>query len=297
MPARNPRVPRPAKRAGRHIPYLFIAPFLVIFLAFSVYPMGFALQLSFTNWHGAGALRFTGLANYRYLLTSPDFWGALGNSGLLWLLVVPVQVIVALAIAVVLTGSRFKGLFSAALIAPFVTPLVAMAQVWIILFDTDFGAVNHALAAVGLPHVGWLTTVAWARPTVASLVLWRTTGYAVVLLMAGLQSIPPQVYEAAKLDGASEWRQFWQITLPLAMRTVSFMVVIGTLTVFQLFAEPYVLTRGAPFNSTRTAGLYLYNHITNSDLGMGAANSFLLVLMVFALSIASIRLLRPREDR
>jgi len=290
----------PARRRRRRrvplAPYLFIAPFLAIFIGFSVYPMGFALRLSFTNWRGAGALEVTGLANYRYLLTSPDFWGSLANSAVLWLLVVPVQVVLALALAVALMKARFRGVFIATLIAPFVTPLVAMAQVWIILFDQDFGAVNQALGMAGLPAVGWLTTTTWAKPTLALLVLWRTTGYAVILLLAGLQGIEPQVYEAARIDGANAWQQFWRITLPLMMRSVSFYVVIGTLTVFQLFAEPYVVTDGGPFNSTRTAGLYLYDHITNSDLGLGAANSFLLVVMVFALSLASIRLLRARED-
>jgi ABC-type sugar transport system permease subunit len=291
--------PAPARRRRRvsAAPYLFIAPFLVIFAGFSVYPIGFALQLSFTNWHGAGVLKFSGLANYRYLLTSPDFWGSMGNSGMLWLMVVPVQVLLALVIATALSRARLRGLFSASLIAPFVTPLVAMAQVWIILFDRDFGAVNHGLTAVGLPAVGWLTTAGWARVTVALLVLWRTTGYAVILLMAGLTAIPGQVYEAARLDGAGAWTQFWRITVPLVTRTLSFVVVIGTLTVFQLFAEPFVLTGGGPFNATRTAGLYLYKHITNSDLGLGAANSLLLVVMVFALSLASIRLLRSREER
>lgn len=306
----EPRRPRPARpsisparRRGRSsrrsplIPYLFVLPFLLIFLGFSVYPMVFALQLSVTNWHGAGVLRVVGLANYRFLLTSPDFWGSLGNSGVMWLMVVPAQVLLALVIAVVLNRSRLRGLFSATLIAPFVTPLVAMAQVWIILFDTGFGAVNHVLTAVGLPAVGWLTTAVWAKPTVAMLVLWRTTGYAVILLLAGLQGIPTDVYEAARVDGASAWRQFWSITVPLMMRSVSFIVVIGTLTVFQLFAEPYVLTGGGPFNATQTAGLYLYKHITNSDLGLGAADSFLLVIMVLGLSVAAIRMLRPREDR
>lgn len=290
----------PAAARRRRVPlapYLFILPFLVIFLGFSVYPMGFALRLSFTNWRGAGALEVTGLANYTYLLTSPDFWSSLGNSAVLWVLIVPGQVVLALALAVALSKARFRGLFTATLVAPFVTPLVAMAQVWIILFDRDFGAVNQAFAVIGLPEVGWLTTTTWAKPTLALLVLWRTTGYAVILLLAGLQGIPPQVYEAARIDGAGAWQQFWRITLPLSMRSVSFYVVIGTLTVFQLFAEPWVVTDGGPFNSTRTAGLYLYDHITNSDLGLGAANSFLLVIMVFALSLASIRLLRSREDR
>ncbi|NUR73863.1 MAG: sugar ABC transporter permease [Hamadaea sp.] len=277
-------------------PYLFVLPFLAIFVGFALYPMGFALRLSFTNWRGAGLLESVGLANYRYLLTSEDFWGSLGVSAVLWLLVVPLQVVLALAIAVALNRARLRGLFIGALVAPFVTPLVAMSQVWIVLFDKDFGAVNSALTAAGLPAVGWLTDPTWAKPTLALLVLWRTTGYAVVLLLAGLQSIPPEVYEAARLDGAGAWTQFWRVTLPLAMRTISFYVVIATLTVFQLFAEPYVVTDGGPFNSTRTAGLYLYGHITNSDLGLGAANSFLLVILVFGLSLASIRILRPRED-
>jgi ABC-type sugar transport system permease subunit len=220
----------------------------------------------------------------------------MGNSAMLWLLTVPAEVIIALAIAVALSKSRLKALFSATLIAPFVTPLIAMAQVWIVLFDQNFGAVNKALDLIGLPGLGWLTTTMWAKPTLAMLVLWRTTGFAVILLLAGLQSIPPEVYEAAQLDGARAWQQFWRITLPLAMRSVTFIVVIATLTVFQLFAEPYVVTRGGPFNSTRTAGLYLYSHITNLDLGLGAANSFLLLIMVFAISLAAVRLLRAREE-
>src|SRR5690606_24520221 len=119
----------------------------------------------------------------------------------LWLLVIPGQVILALAVAVALNKARLRNLFIAALVAPFVTPLVAMAQVWIVLFDRDFGAVNLGLRDLGLPAVGWLTDPALAKPTLALLVLWRTTGYAVILLLAGLQSIPGQVYEAARLDG------------------------------------------------------------------------------------------------
>lgn len=277
-------------------PYLFVLPFLLIFAAFSVYPIAFALQLSFTNWRGAGDLRVIGLANYTYLLASSDFWDSMRNSAVLWVLVVPLQIIVALAIAVALSRSRLQGFFSATLIAPFVTPLVAMAQVWVVLFDQNFGAVNSTLVHAGLPMVGWLTTETWAKPTLALLVLWRTTGFAVILLLAGLQSISPEVYEAAQLDGARAWDQFWRITLPLATRSVSFVVVIATLTVFQLFAEPFVVTQGGPFNSTRTAGLYLYQHIANLDLGLGAANSFLLLVMVFAISLVAVRSLRSREE-
>jgi len=114
-------------------------------------------------------------------------------------------------------------------------------------------------------------------------------------MLAGLQGISESVYEAARIDGAGAWRQFWSVTVPLMRRTLSFFVVIETLAVFQTFAEPYVLTQGGPFGSTTTAGYYLYNHITNSDLGTGAANSFLLVILVLAMSSVSVLLLRAKD--
>ncbi|WP_030178108.1 carbohydrate ABC transporter permease [Streptomyces sp. NRRL S-813] len=279
-------------------PYVFVAPFYVVFAAFGLYPLVYALQLSFTDWKGAGEARFIGLDNYTYLLTSEEFWSSLGNSAVMWLLIVPVQIVGGLAAAVLLANARLRlrGMFRVAFIAPFVTPLVAMAQVWIVAFDKDYGLVNHLLGLVGLPHVDWLASTAWAKPTLALLFLWKTTGFAIIILLAGLQAVPADVYEAAALDGASRQRQFWSLTLPLVRRSIAFLVVVQTLAVFQMFAEPFVVTKGGPYGSTTTGGLYLYNHITASDLGTGAANSFLLVLLVFALSLLSVRLLRSRDE-
>jgi ABC-type sugar transport system permease subunit len=290
LPRRKRRVPLP--------PYLMILPFFVVFLAFGAYPLFYALRLSFTNWQGAGEARWIGFSNYTYLLTNHDFWAALGNSAVMWLLVVPVQTFGAIAIAGVISRStlRGKGLFRTGIILPFVTPLIAMAQVWLLLFDTDFGVVNAVLGHLGLPSVGWLTTTAWAKPTIALLVLWKTTGFAIIIMLASIQSIPDELYEAAALDGAGSWRQFWGITVPLLRRTIAFYIVLATLGISQMFAEPYVMTKGGPYNSTVTSGLYLYNHIANSDLGTGAANSFLLVLLVFVISLVSVRLLRSKED-
>ncbi|MHC3470770.1 carbohydrate ABC transporter permease [Streptomyces sp. 7R007] len=291
----------PPSRTRRRLfltPYLFVAPFYVVFAAFGLYPLVFAFQLSFTDWKGAGAAHFIGLGNYSYLLTSPEFWSSLGNSAVMWLLIVPVQIVGGLAAAVLLANARLKGrgIFRVVFIAPFVTPLVAMAQVWIVVFDTDYGLVNALLNLVGLPDVAWLTSTAWAKPTLALLFLWKTTGFAIIILLAGLQAVPPDVYEAAALDGASRRRQFWSLTLPLVRRSIAFLVVVQTLAVFQMFAEPFVVTQGGPYGSTTTGGLFLYNHITSSDLGTGAANSFLLVLLVFALSLLSVRLLRSRDE-
>lgn len=294
--------PRRRRLSGARVrrlsaPYVFVLPFIAIFLAFSVYPLIYTFRLSFTNWRGSGAAEWVGLGNYTYLLTSPQFWSSIGNSAVLWLLIVPIQLVIGVVIAVLLNSAtlKFRGMYRIAYIVPFVTPLVAIAQIWIVLFDQGYGAVNAVLGLFGLPEVGWLTTTMWAKPTLALLFLWKTTGFIVIILLSGLQSIDGSIYEAAAIDGASRPRQLWSITVPLLRRTIMFCVVLQTLAVFQMFAEPYVMTQGGPYNSTTTAGYYLYNHITRADLGTGAANSFLLVILVLALSLGFVRLLRAKD--
>lgn len=289
--------PRRSSLRRRGAPYLFIAPFIVIFAAFSVYPLTFALRLSFTDWRGTGSASWVGFDNYTYLLTSPAFWNSLANSGILWLLIIPAQVVIGLLAAVLLNNAKLKlrGFYRTAFIVPFVTPLVAIAQIWIVAFDQNYGPVNDLLNLVGLPDIGWLTTSEWAKPTVALLFLWKTTGFAIIILLSGLQSIDGTVYEAAALDGATRIRQLWSITVPLLRRTLMFLVVLQTLAVFQMFTEPFVVTKGGPYTSTTTAGLYLYTHITRADLGTGAANSFLLVIVVMLLSLVFVRLLRAKD--
>jgi len=287
-----------AARARRKLaPYLFVLPFVAVFIAFSVYPLIFTARLSFTNWRGTGAAEWVGWDNYTYLLTSPGFWNSLANSGALWLLIIPVQLVIALIAAVLLDNAklRLRGFYRVAFIVPFVTPLVAVAQIWVVVFDTNYGAVNGLLGLVGLPDVGWLSTSEWAKPTLALLFLWKTTGFIIIILLSGLQSIDSAVYEAASLDGSTRLRTLWSITVPLLRRTLMFAVILQTLAVFQMFAEPFVVTQGGPYNSTTTAGYYLYNHITRADLGTGAANSFLLVIIVMALSLVFVRLLRAKD--
>lgn len=286
-----------AKVKRQAAPYVFVAPFVAIFLAFSVYPLFFTARLSFTNWRGTGAAEWVGWGNYTYLLTSPAFWNSLANSGVLWLLIVPIQVVLAVVVAVLLNSAklRMRGMYRVAFIVPFVTPLVAVAQIWVVLFDQQYGAVNAVFGVFGLPEVGWLTTSVWAKPTLALLFLWKTSGFIIIILLSGLQSIDNSLYEAAELDGASRLRQLWSITVPLLRRTIMFAVVLQTLAVFQMFAEPFVVTQGGPYNSTTTAGYYLYNHITRADLGTGAANSFLLVILVMVLSLFFVRLLKAKD--
>jgi multiple sugar transport system permease protein/lactose/L-arabinose transport system permease protein len=278
-------------------PYLFVLPFIAIFAAFSVYPMVFTLRLSFTGWRGSGAAEWVGWGNYTYLLANEEFWNSMANSAVMWVLIVPVQIVLGTLVAVLLDNAkvRLRGFYRVAFLVPFVTPLVAVAQIWVVVFDQDYGAVNSLLNLLGLPDVAWLTTSLWAKPTLALLFLWKTTGFIVIILLSGLQSIDDSVYEAADLDGASRARQLWSITVPLMRRSLMFAVVLQTLAVFQMFAEPYVVTKGGPYSSTTTAGLFLYEHINRADLGTGAANSFILVIVVMALSLLFVRLLRSED--
>ena len=283
----------------RHIiaPYSFVAPFLLIFALFSVYPLIYALRLSFTRWHGIGEPRWIGWSNYTYLLSNPDFWHSLLNSSELWFIIVPAQLFIGVIAAVLLNNGliRARGFFRTSFIIPFVSPLVAIAQIWIVLFDQKNGVVNSILHLFGLPQVGWLTTSAWSKITLGLLFLWKTTGFAIIILLSGLQGIDSTLYEAAEIDGATKTRQLRSITLPLLRRTLMFLLVLQTLAVFQMFAEPYIVTQGGPYGATTTAGLYLYNHITLTDLGTGAANSFILVAIVMSISMFFVRVLRARD--
>lgn len=275
-------------------PYIFTAPFIVIFVAFNAYPILFTIRLSFTSWHGAGDATWVGLGNYLYLLTNQYFWNSIVNSAVLWVLILPTQMAIALVLATLCNNAKIKARASYRLffLVPFVTPLVAVAQIWRIAFDTRYGLVNQVLSYVGLGPVPWLTDAAWAKPTLAILFIWKTTGFIALILLSGLQSIDGQIYEAATIDGAGKLRQFVSVTIPLLKNVLVFAAVLQTIAVFQMFAEPFIVTQGGPYSSTTTAGLFLYGHISRADLGTGAANSFLLILiagMFSAVSFASIR--------
>jgi ABC-type sugar transport system permease subunit len=284
---------------GSFAPYLFIVPPFLFLFAFVLYPLLYALRLSFTYWHGAGSPRFVGLDNYTFLLTDRGFWRSIATSGILWLLIIPAQTIFAILAAVLLSGSglRFRWFFRTAFLVPFVVPLVAVAQIWLIIFDPDVGMVNDLLHVVHLGPVQWLTDAAWVRPTLASLVLWKSTGFAIVLMLAGLQAIPQEIYEAAAIDGAGGFNQFWNITVPLMRRAIAFFVVTSTIVVIQMFAEPFVLFHGGgPDNAAVTAGYNLSLYINSQDFGTGAANSFLLLLVLVVVGLVMLRLIRSREE-
>jgi len=283
---------------GSFMPYIFIAPFFILFFAFGLYPLLYALRLSFTKWHGYGQPEWIGLENYEFLLHDDYFWQSIKNSFSLWGMIVPTQTVFAVLIASLLSRPRlrFRWFFRTAYLTPYLVPVIAIAQVWLILFDRDFGAINIALGNIGIAPIGWLTTSTWSKFTLALMVFWKSSGFAILVMLAAIQSIPHELYEAASLDGAGEIQQFRRITLPLMRRAIGFYMVISTLGVIQMFAEPYVLTEGGPYNSTTTAGYALLTYIKYLDYGTGAANSFLLMILVVVVSLIMLRILRTNEE-
>lgn len=282
---------------GSFTPYLYILPFFLSFAAFGLFPLLYAFRLSFTRWHGAGVPEFIGLSNYTFLLQDAIFQTSLVNSVVLWLLVVPAQTFLSILVASLLTRPlRGRQAFRTIFLIPYLVPLVAIAQVWLILFNQDFGAVNTLLGMLHLGKVGWLNTEAWAKPTIALLVFWKGFGFSTLIMLAAIQNVPTDIYESANLDGASGAQQFWYITIPLMRRTIAFFMVIATLGILQMFAEPYVLTSGGPYNSSTTAGYMLLQYTRNLDLGTGAANSFLLMIIVTIVSLVMLRLMRANQE-
>lgn len=283
---------------GSFTPYLFILPFFLIFISFGLFPFLYALRLSFTSWRGIGEPVFNGFSNYSFLLTDKVFWESIWNSLYLWVLIVPTQTIFSVLVAYFLSlpSMRFRWFFRTTFLISYLVPIVAIAQVWKVLFDQDFGGINYALQAIGLPAIGWLTTTTWAKPTLALLVFWKSSGFAILIMLAAIQGIPQEIYEAAELDGATGFQQFRRITLPLMRRAIAFYAVIATLAVVQMFAEPYVLTQGGPYTSTTTAGYLLNQYMKYLDYGTGAANSFILTIIVMVLSLLMLRFLRAGEE-
>ena len=290
-----------ATRAG----WLFIAPALAAIAVFFVVPVAAALAMSFTDFDiyalaDLRNLRFIGLDNYAQLLRTPLFWQALTNTMYFVLIGVPLSIAASLGAALLLNSplARFKGFFRTALFAPVVTTLVAVAVVWRYLLHTRYGLLNHALASLGVSPIDWLGDPLWAMPAIVLLSVWKNFGYNMIILLAGLQAIPKDLYEAASLEGASWWQQLRHVTLP-ALAPMLLMVSILTMAGhFQLFAEPYVMTQGGPAQRTVTVLYFMYDEgFKWWSLGSASAVAFVLFAFMFAFTLLQLRVARATEAR
>ncbi|WP_369184600.1 carbohydrate ABC transporter permease [Streptomyces sp. Y1] len=279
------------------LPYLLLAPALVTFGVFKAYPIVDSLLLSFTTGNGSAG-HADGLANYRRLLDDPLFWTALRNTGEMLVVQVPLMLALALLMAVAINSAlvRWRTVWRLGIFMPAVTGLVATGVMFSFLLRTEDGAVNRLLEAVGLPAVDWLGQPFWARMSVVLVLSWHYTGYNAVIYLAGLQSIPRELYEAAMVDGAGAVRRFTAITVPALRPLLLFTVVLSTIGTLQLFDEPYVLTGGGPDNATLTVSMYLYqNGFRYFDFGYASAIAYALTLLVSVLGAVQMRLMGERD--
>lgn len=277
----------------RSAAWWLLAPALLVIGVFFFLPALGALAVSLTDFDlyalaDPRNVRFVGLENYAQLVSRPLFWKSLGNTLYFVLAGVPLSIAVSLGAALLLDSklARFRAFYRTAYFAPVVTTLVAVAVVWRYIFHTRYGLMNEGLAQLGLGPVDWLGDPRWAMPAIILLAVWKNFGYNMVIFIAALQSVPRDLYEAARIDGASAWRQFRSITLPMIAPTLALVGIITTAGYFQLFAEPYVMTEGGPLQSTLSVLYFMYEEgFKWWNLGSASAVAFVLFLVIFAFTL------------
>ena len=278
----------------------FLAPALALIGVFFFLPVVASLLLSLTDFdiYSIGTrsnVQFVALANYARLLHTPVFWQALKNTFYFALAGGPLTVAVSLVAALLVNARavRFKGFFRTVYFTPFVTTLVAVAVVWRYLYHPRFGLLNYGLGLIGIHPIDWLGNPHWAMPAIILMAVWKNFGYNMLIFIAGLQSVPQELYEAASIDGASPWQQFRAVTLPMLGPTMLFVAVITMIGYFQLFAEPYVMTQGGPLRSTTSVVLYMYEEgFRWWRMGFAAAIAFVLFLIILIATAIQFRLQR-----
>ena len=279
------------------VAWWFVGPALLVIGVFFVLPVLAAFLMSLTDFDiyalaDLANLRVVGLRNYVELLQRPLFWKALGNTLYFVAVGVPLSLAASLGAALLLNSrlARFQPFFRTALFAPVVTTVVAVAVIWRYLLGTRYGILNYALGAIGIPPIDWLGDPHFAMPAIILFAVWKNFGYNMIILLAGLQNIPRDLYEAARIDGASSLLQFRFVTLPML---APILTIVGILTVagyFQLFAEPYVMTQGGPLQSTQSVLYFMYEEgFKWWNLGNASAVAFMLFLLIFAVTLLQMR--------
>ncbi|MEV5688174.1 MULTISPECIES: carbohydrate ABC transporter permease [unclassified Streptomyces] len=279
------------------VPYLLIMPAVLGFAIFKAYPIVASLWISLTTGNGADR-HFTGLDNYQRLLHDPLFWTALKNTALILVVQVPLMLGLALLVALGLNSTKvwLRPLWRLGVFVPSLTGLVAAGVMFSVILNRDAGLLNWVLSLFGIDRVNWLGSPFWARIGVVLVITWHYTGYNAVIYLAGLQGIPQELYEAAKVDGAGPIRRFVSITVPQLRPILLLTVVLSTIGTLQLFDEPYVLTGGGPDNSTLTVTMYLYNNgFKYFDFGYASALAYALALIVAVLGLLQVRLMGERK--
>ena len=268
----------------------FVSPALIAITVFFVVPVIAALVLSFTDFDIYGisdptTVRFIGLGNYRRLLETPLFWTALANTTLFVVVGAPLSIAVSFGAALLLDSRlvRLRGAFRTALFSPVVTPVVAVAVIWRYILHTRHGFLNYALGWLGIDAIDWLGDPHWSMPALIVFAVWKNFGYNMIIFVAGLQAIPRDLYEAARIDGATRFQQLRFITVPALAPTMLLVTILTMVGYFQLFAEPYVMTRGGPAQSTTSVLYFMFEEgFKWWNLGFASAVAFVLFAIMLA---------------
>jgi multiple sugar transport system permease protein/sn-glycerol 3-phosphate transport system permease protein len=277
--------------------YLLIAPSLFGFLAFLVAPVVIVFVLSLFSWNLIGSPQFVGLANYRRMFSDSETWHALLNTVYYVVLNIPLQTVLALLLALALNRrmNRLSKFFRVVFVLPWMAMPVALGVIWNWFFDPRSGIIDHIFSMAGFTGPNWLTSTTWAMPVIASVNVWQYTGYTMLFLLAGLQAIPQQVYEAAALDGVSATQRFFRITLPLLRPALFFVLVTNIIGSFQQFDTVFVMTQGGPGQSTTTMNYYIYQQAFQLfHAGYAATLSILLFAVILAVTFIQFRYFRKR---
>jgi ABC-type sugar transport system permease subunit len=289
-PARPPLAPRRrrgSRTAGqRRWLLVFLAPYLIGLAVFVAYPVGYSLFGSLTDWPIFGGQSWAGLANYRKLLSDPQFHQALVNTLYYVALLVPCEIAAGLGLALLINGRlRGRTLFRAVYFAPFVFSLASIGLIWTWLFSPDFGLVDAALGALHLPQPDWLNDSHWSMPALVIASIWRNAGYYMVIYLAGLQAVPKEHYEAASVDGAGAWAKFRYVTWPALTPTTFFVGILAIILGFQVFDLSFIMTQGGPDRSTTTLVFMAYTSaFQDGQLGYASAISFALLVLMLILT-------------
>jgi lactose/L-arabinose transport system permease protein len=273
-------------------PFLFISPFYLLFAAFAVYPIIYSVWLSLHDWRGVGPMRWVGADNYRRLLDDNLFWETMLNSLILFFIYVPLMTFLAVVLATIVNSGylRLQGMWRALIFLPHITSMVAAGYTFRLILDTHSGAANTALGWVGLGPVAWLDDRWWARVSLGLMMIWAWLGYNTVIMLAGLQTVPPELAEAARVDGAGRVQVFCQITVPLLRPVIVFAVTLSIIGTFQMYTEPLILTNGGPIRATQTPVMEIFNTtFQNLKFGYAAAMSYVYFAVIVIATLVQFR--------
>jgi multiple sugar transport system permease protein len=278
--------------------WTFILPNFIGFAVLTLVPVVALFYLAFTNWNVFGVADWTGAANFKRLWHDSSFWTALRNTVYYSVLHIPLTMAASLGLALLLNRKlRGVAFFRTAAFFPYITSIVAIAAVWNILFSPEYGPINALLRAVGVAHPpGWTTSADWSMPAVILVGVWREMGYYMLLFLAGLQTIPAQLYEAARIDGANAWQRFWRVTLPCLRSTTFFVTVMLTIGSFKVFDLILVMTQGGPGQSTLVLSQYIYQiGFERNQFGYASAISIVLFAICFLITLVQFTVNRRRD--